>query len=69
MSLNRAPRSGNLPKINQEKISVTFKDSLRSPKVEPSQIQIEIEIKHGNKMLDAFNLATDALKSWETFIN
>jgi hypothetical protein len=65
--LDRPPRSGDKPRIGKKTISVGVTDSLSGQEI-PTTIKIQVEVEHAGNKLDAFQLATDALKSWEVFI-
>lgn len=67
LSLNRRPRSGDEPKMGRKVISVDVTDSLCGEDV-PTMIKMQIEVEHAGSKLDAFQLATDALQSWESFL-
>jgi hypothetical protein len=67
LTLNRRTRSGDEPKFGRKVISVDVTDSLAGDEV-PTMIKIQIEVEHAGNKLDAFQLATDALRAWESFI-
>jgi len=61
------PRSGDEPTIGGKHIELTLTASLSGPKI-PPRISMKFEIQHSGKTLDAFQLATDALAAWQSFI-
>lgn len=63
----RSPRSGDEPTIGGKNIELTLTASLSGPKV-PPKISIKFEIQHAGMKWDGFQLATDALAAWTSFI-
>lgn len=67
LDLNRGARSGDVPKIGQKVISLDVTTVISGKEI-PTRIGIQLEIEHAGNKLDAFQLATDALQAWESFI-
>jgi len=61
LKLYSNPRSGDTPKILGKKIEL-FLGS------EDKIVKIKFGIEHKGSIMDAFELATKALESWERFI-
>lgn len=70
LTLDRPPRSGQqAPKFAGKDIALTMTDVIggRGEEV-PTVISIRLRIDQSGRTLDAFELATRALQSWESFI-
>jgi hypothetical protein len=67
LTFNRTPRSGDEPKMGGKVISIKVTDSFSGEEF-PIIIAMQVEVEHAGNKLDAFQLATDALQSWELFI-
>jgi hypothetical protein len=65
--LDRKPRSGDQPKFGGRIFSVVVKDVMGGPP-QPSEIAIQLSIEHKGAKLDAFEVATEAMKAWTDFI-
>ena len=65
--LSRGPRSGAQPTFGPRIISIELTDSL-SGKDSPTVLKLRVEIDHGGRKLDAFQLASDALEAWTHFV-
>lgn len=63
----RGPRSGDEPKMGRTNVELTVTATLSGPKV-PPRISIKYEIQHAGKKLDGFQLATEALTAWTSFV-
>ena len=61
------PRSGSVPDVNSGHIHVHFTDSLDGT-VSDVKISCKVTIKHNGNELDAFEVATEAMDSWELFL-
>ena len=66
LTFNRPPRSGAKPKFGR-KIESTG-EIIASGKVVDRSFAMFVEVEHPCGRIDAFQLATAALKSWESFI-
>jgi len=60
-------RSGDVPKLGKKVITVSLTDDLSGKEI-PTKIGMQVEIEHAGNKLDAFQLATDVLQSWKSFI-
>ena len=67
LTFNHTPRSGAEPKLGKKTITIDVSDSLSGEEI-PTRITMQVEVEHAGNKLDAFQLATDALQSWESFI-
>ena len=67
--LNKPPRSGDIPKISRKNIALSINETIGSNKPTEVKIKASIEIDHKGTKLDAFQVATDALRAWSSFIN
>ncbi len=72
LMLNRSPRSGSRAELGKKNIKLQLTDTLSTSEPGyqniPVKIHMQVEVEHGSNKLDAFQLATDALLSWERFI-
>lgn len=69
LTLSNPPRSGDIPKIGGKKIVLSINDTIGSNKPTEGKIKVSIEIEHKETKLDAFQVATDALSAWSSFIS
>jgi hypothetical protein len=69
LTLKRPPRSGDIPKISRKNIALSINETIGSNKPAEVKIKASIEIDHKGTKLDAFQVATDALRAWSSFIN
>ncbi len=73
LALTSTPRSGVRPSIGKKQISIDFTEEISvsgtPPKEHPPMIAMKIQIRHGSQTLDAFDVATQAMLAWESFIN
>lgn len=67
LRLSQPPRSGSVPAFGTKNVGVQITDSLSGGDTTVT-VAIHVEVNHGGKTLDAFQLATDALRAWEGFI-
>lgn len=67
LQLQKPPRSGAVPELGKKTITAAFAETLSGEEF-PTPIKMNVEVKHAGNKLDAFQLATDALHSWESFI-
>jgi hypothetical protein len=69
LTLNSKTRSKAEPKLVGREISLHFNDSLGSPSEDQSAtFKVNFLFEHDGKIIDAFELATDAMAAWESFI-
>ncbi len=66
LTFNRPPRSGAKPTFGR-KIESTG-EIIAAGKVVDRSFAMFVEVEHARARIDAFQLATAALKSWESFI-
>ena len=59
--------SGGTPRMGKGVGEVNLCDGISGEEL-PTTIKLRLSITHGGKERDAFQLATDALRSWESFI-
>jgi len=69
LTLNKPPRSGDIPKMDGKNIVLSIKEIIGSKKPAEVRIKASIEIEHKGTKLDAFQVATDALSAWSSFIS
>ena len=67
LTLNHAPSSGDVPKVGKKVITIDIGHSLSGEEF-PTMVKMQVEVEHAGKKRDAFQLATDALQAWESFI-
>lgn len=67
LTFDRRPRSGDEPKMAKKVLTMDVTDSLSGDEL-PMMIKMQVEVEHAGNKLDAFQLATAALQSWESFI-
>jgi len=60
-------RSGSIPNADSGKIKLEFADSLDGTKTE-IKVSCKVIIKHDGSEQDAFDVATDAMKAWRSFV-
>ena len=65
LSLNQT-RSGSVPDVDNGTINLNIKEGFGT-KTE-IKISCKVTVKHGGSEQDAFNLATDAMQAWRTFV-
>ena len=67
LNFNRPPRSGSIPDADSGKIELKFTDSLDGSKTD-IKVSCKVIIKHDGSEKDAFDVATDAMNAWDSFI-
>ena len=72
LHLTSPPRSGALPALARKHITIDITDVISTgpePAEEvPQKISMKVEIEHNGAILDAFDVATKALRAWESFV-
>lgn len=69
LTLSKPPRSGDTPTIVGKNIALSINETIGSNKPAEVKIKATIGIEHKGTKLDAFQVATDALRAWSSFIS
>lgn len=67
LQLKQIRRCRDEPKLGKKTISIEITSCLNGQEI-PTNIAMQVEIEHDDSTLDAFQVATDAIQAWKSFV-
>lgn len=64
---DKKPESGEQPNIREQNLVLELGPGLRQGKAD-YRVRIEVWVEHKGQLVDAFNVATEAVALWEEFL-
>jgi hypothetical protein len=65
---DRPPESGEQPNIREQNLVLVLGPGLREGKAD-YRVRIEVWVEHKSQLVDAFDVATEAMVLWEEFLS